>query len=255
MTLNDARRGQILEILNESAEVRVARLAEQLRVSEMTVRRDLKALEDQGALKRVYGGAVNARAAPLPPVARREPLRGAEKVAIARLAARLVEPGASVFIGGSSTTAHLADELARGPQASVSTQSIAVAQRLAAGVQQDVRLFGGILRPDAGVLIGSEMIELLERRVFDVAFFGIVAVDARFGFLDPTEWHVHLKRAVRRRARRLVIVADHTKFAARSDFCALEFDAVDTLVTDRPPPEDCARALVDAGVRVIAGTA
>ena len=112
------RRGQILEIISETDEVRVTRLAEKLQVSEMTVRHDLKAFEAAGVLKRVYGGAATTRSPALPPMTRRETRRSADKTAIAKSAARLVEPSSNVLIGASSTTAYLAQELAYGPVAS-----------------------------------------------------------------------------------------------------------------------------------------
>ena len=251
MTLNAVRREQILDILNESYEVRVVRLARQLQVSEMTIRRDLKVLEEEGVLRRVHGGAVTAAPVTVPSMSTRTPLRDAEKAAIGRLAATLVEPKTQVFIGGSSTTFHLSRALARGPQAAYATNSIIAAQELASGHQRDIRVFGGMLRAEVGTLLGGEVIQSVEQRIFDFAFIGILAIDPKFGFLDPTEWHVHLKRTVRRRARQVVVVADHSKFSARGEFCSFKFEEVDILVTDCAPSPENAALLEESGVRIL----
>ena len=238
MSLHIVRHEKVLEILDETSSVRVARLAEQLQVSEMTVRRDLQMLEEQGKLRRVHGGAVLTSPQAMEPVSKRAAHQLAEKQKIGALAARLIEPGMHAYIGGGSTTKELAEQLSAGPEGRFSTNSIEIAETIARHSQQDVCLLGGSLRSRARTLIGPETIEMLERRVFDLACIGIAAIDPQDGFLEPTEWHAWLVRTLRRRAGRLAVLADHSKFRARSDFRVLDFEEVDVLVTDRTPPED-----------------
>ena len=238
MSLHIVRHERILEILDETSSVRVARLAEQLQVSEMTVRRDLQMLEEQGKLRRVHGGAVLTSPQAMEPASKRAAHQLAETRKIGALAAKLIEPGTHVYIGGGSTTMELAEQLSAGPEARFSTNSIEIAETIARDFQQDVSLLGGSLRSQARTLIGPEAIEMLERRVFDLACIGIAAIDAKDGFLEPTEWHAWLVRTLRRRAGRLAVLADHSKFHARSDFRVLDFEEVDVLVTDRSPPEE-----------------
>ncbi len=232
------RHEKILEILDETASVRVARLAKQLQVSEMTVRRDLQMLEEQGKLRRVHGGAVLTAPQALESTQARATRQLAEKQKIAELAADLIEPGMTVYIGGGSTTNALAEQLSFGPLGRFTTNSIEIAEIIARQAQQDVYLLGGNLRSRARTLIGPEAIEMLERRVFDLACIGVAAIDSKDGYLEPTEWHAWLVRTLRRRAGRLAVLADHSKFRARSDFRVLDFEEVDVLVTDRAPPEE-----------------
>ncbi|MCG8358612.1 MAG: DeoR/GlpR family DNA-binding transcription regulator [Kiloniellales bacterium] len=251
MALNDLRQEQILEILEENREVQVTRLATQLQVSEMTIRRDLKLLEQRGRLKRVYGGAVATSNQAFAPVADRASVNSDEKERIAATAEGLVTKDMRVFVNGGSTTLALARRLARGTAAQFTTNSIEAAQVVAAGGVSDVTLLGGTLRRDAGTLIGPEALEMLERRSFDLAIVGITAIHPSYGFLDPTEWHAYSSRVLRQRSRQVVILADHTKFEADSDIRSFDARDVDILVTDRRPPESHAALLTEGGIEVL----
>ena len=250
LPLNDLRQEQILEILEENREVQVARLAEQLQVSEMTIRRDLKLLEQRGRLKRVYGGAVATASYAFTPVESRASVNAAEKERIAELAETLVANDMRVYVDGGSTTLSLARRLAHGAAAHYTTSSIAVAQTIAAGGISEVTLLGGTLRRNAGTLIGPECLEMLERRSFDIVFAGIAAIHPRHGFLDPTEWHAYQARVLRQHSRQVVVLADHSKFDADSDIRSYDYADVDMLVTDRRPPERYEDNLTAAGVRL-----
>ncbi len=251
MPLNDLRQEQILEILEENREVQVARLAEQLQVSEMTIRRDLKLLEQRGRLKRVYGGAVATANYAFTSVESRASINAAEKERIAAIAETLVAKDMRIYVDGGSTTLSLAHRLAFGPAAHYTTSSIAVAQAIASGGVSEVTLLGGTLRRNAGTLIGPECLEMLERRSFDIVFAGIAAIHPRHGFLDPTEWHAYQARVLRQRSEQVVILADHSKFEANSDIRSFDFADVDMLITDRDPPEAYAGRLAEAGIRLL----
>ena len=251
MALNDLRREQILDILEENREVQVARLAAHLQVSEMTIRRDLKLLEKRGRLKRVYGGAVATSAQAFDSVTSRATLNTDAKDAIASLAATLVEKQMRIFVNGGSTALALAKLLAYGATIQVTTNSIEAAQSIAAGAISDVTLLGGTLRRNAGTLIGPEVLEMIERRTFDITFLGIAAIHPHYGFLDPTEWHAYSARVLRQQSRKVVLLADHSKFEADSDIRSFEYREVDVLVTDRAPPDSHATALAEGEVEVL----
>ena len=251
MALGPVRHQQILDLLDESKEVYVARLAEELQVSEMTIRRDLKLLEESGRLKRVHGGAVSVLAkAPVSLIDRADIEREA-KDAIARLAVSMIEPGQHILITSSSTTLVLAQHLVRGPYAHYVTNSIDMALLLGASGSHDVVLTGGIVRPSTRTLIGTDMLRQIESRVFDMCFLGVLAIDLEHGFLGPTEWHAYAQGAVRRHCRRVVALADHTKFGAISNFRVAGFGDLDALVTDRPPPPEFRARFEQAGTDVI----
>lgn len=251
MSLHAVRHERILELLDEKASVRVSRLARQLQVSEMTVRRDLQMLEEQGKLRRVHGGAVLTASFAVEPAAQRAARQLSEKGRIADFAVDLIEPDMNVYIGGGSTTKVLAARCSQVPSARFTTNSIEVAEAIADQRPQDVYLLGGALRGGARTMIGPETIEMIERRLFDVVFVGMAGIDPTDGFLEPTEWHAWLVRTLRRRAGKMIVLADHTKFDARSDFRVLGFGETDILVTDRPPPQSHVTQMIDAGLDLL----
>ena len=251
MALSPVRHQQILDLLDDSRQVYVARLAEELQVSEMTIRRDLTLLEQRGRLKRVHGGAVSVAAAdPVSLVDRAEVQRDA-KEAIARLAVPLIEPDRHILITGSSTTLVLAQHLVDGPRAYYVVNSIDVALLLGASGHLDVVLTGGFVRPSTRTLIGTDMLRQIESRVFDLCFVGAKAIDLEHGFLGPTEWHAYAQRIIRQQCRWVVALADHTKFGAISRFRVAGFDEMDAVITNRIPPADFCTRLDQAGVDVI----
>lgn len=251
MTLHVVRHNSILEILDEESEVRVARLAEKLSVSEMTIRRDLAMLESQGKLQRVFGGAIRTSENPSETVAKRAAQRTGEKRAIARQAVALVETGMDVFVGGGSTTRLLGEESPSGASVRYTTNSLEIAALFCESASRDVHVLGGALRRGAKTLMGPETIEMIERRSFDLTFIGITAIEARHGFLEPTEWHAWLVKTLRKRSGKLAVLADHTKFQALSDLRVLGFGEVDVLVTDRAPPVEHVEAMSSHRIRTI----
>ena len=251
MTLSAARHQQILDLLDERKEVYVTRLAEALQVSEMTIRRDLKLLEERGRLTRVHGGAVRVAAVSPISLADRAHVQRDAKEAIARLAAPLIAPGSHVLITSSSTTLVLGQYLVDGPRAHYVTNSIDMALLLGVTGHHDAVLTGGTIRPPTRTLIGTDMLRHIESRVFDLAFVGTMAIDLEHGFLGPTEWHAYAHRVVRRQCRRVVVLADHTKFGAVSSFRIGGLDGVDTLITDRAPPAEFRAAFERLGTELI----
>ena len=191
------------------------------------------------------------RTAPRAPVVSRATENAEEKERIAATASAMVEKEMRIYLNGGSTVRALARRLASGPAAQYTTNSIEEALTIANGGVSDAVLLGGTLRRHAGTLIGPESLEMIERRTFDIAFVGITAIHVRFGFLDPTEWHVYVGRVLRQRSRRLVVLADHSKFFADSDIRSFDFNDVDTVVTDRPPPDEHAEVMARASVEVV----
>ena len=133
------------------------------------------------------------------------------------------------------------------------TNSIEVAQSIAAGAISDVTLLGGTLRRNAGTLIGPEVPgddRAPERSTSPSP--GIAAIHPHYGFLDPTEWHAYSGAACCGSNRsKVVLLADHSKFEANSDIRSFDFADVDMLITDRDPPEAYAGRLAEAGIRLL----
>jgi DeoR family glycerol-3-phosphate regulon repressor len=246
------RRQSILGRLAATGEVAVTALAAELGCSEKTIRRDLDALARGGHLSRQHGGAIAAAPPGLAPVLRRADRDREAKTRAAALVPPLVPPGGLVFLGGGSTMLAVAARLG-GVPASIGFVTIMpdIAQLLAAGGRHEVHLAGGRLDPATQCLDGAEMRHFLEARRFDLALVGASAIDAGDGVMGPSAAHLDLAAVVSRRARRLAVVADASKFGRSDRYALYGFDRLAALVTDRAPPEPFAARLAASGTALI----
>jgi len=249
------RHERLLARLAAEGTVRVGELAAELDVSEMTVRRDIRALADAGLVRRVHGGAAPARPTALEPTftAKTSHARAA-KTAIARAAADLVGPGASVALSAGTTTHLCALELAARARTdlTVVTNSPPVAEAFgnAPGERPEVVLTGGTLTPSRA-LVGPLAVAALATLRVDVLLLGVHGLDADAGLTTPNLLEAETDRALVASAGRVVVVTDSSAWGnvGLGRFGGL--DDVDVVVTDDALPAHARTALDDAGVRVV----
>ncbi|MDI2126492.1 DeoR/GlpR family DNA-binding transcription regulator [Yinghuangia seranimata] len=243
------RRAVILEEVRRRGAVRVAELTRQLNVSDMTVRRDLDALARAGEVVKVHGGAVAPEDTRThePDFATKSALQSAAKRQIALAAARLVAPGSAIALSGGSTAAALARSLTDVERLTVVTNSVPVAdvfesaRREGRGADALVVLTGGV-RTRSDALVGPVADQAIRSLNFDVLFLGVHGLSAQAGLSSPNLAEAETNRLLVASARRVVVVADHTKWGVvgLSSFAAL--DEVDTWVTDAGLPDDVGEA-------------
>lgn len=241
-----ARRYRILQLVSEGETPAVGSMAAAFGVSTETIRRDLKALDKQGKLHRVYGGALPIGQQPQPPLSVRINEEATGKRSIGTLVAGLVQHNQWVFIGGGSTAMAAARALAAGPRLRVVTHMPAIADVMIEGGDHRVILTGGEYHPKYRNLVGDIVFDTLSSRAFDVAILGAYGVDETRGIVDNGEFGHRLKRFLMQRSQRTVWVADASKFGQPGHLCTAEFGSIDTIVTDRPPPPRIARRLAEA---------
>jgi DeoR/GlpR family transcriptional regulator of sugar metabolism len=225
----------IVEELRREGAVRVSELTGLLAVSEMTVRRDLDALAAAGVLEKVHGGATlrGGLSADEPGFEAKSHRQLNEKEAIARAAARLVEPGQSVGLSAGTTTWRLAHHLARVPDLTVVTNSIQAANVLHREPRPDltVVLTGGIRTP-SDALVGPIAVNAIRSLHLDVLFMGTHGVTVDVGLTTPNLLEAETNRALVASTDRLVVVADHTKWGVRGLSRIAGLDDVHVFVTD-----------------------
>ena len=223
----------IVERARASGRVEVAALAEELRVTTETVRRDLTTLERHALLRRVHGGAIPIeRLGFEPALAARDSVLTAEKERIARLAlAELPEEG-SILLDAGTTTARLADALPTDRELVVLTNALPIAMSLSVRPNITVLMLGGRVRGRTQAAVDAWALQALADSYVDVAFIGTNGISPDRGLTTPDTTESAVKRAMIRAARRTVVLADHTKVGQDhlSRFAAL--DEIDTLITD-----------------------
>lgn len=253
-TFKEERWQAILALLSEEGRIRVGRLAERLGVSEATVRRDLVAMQARGMLQRTHGGAML-----LPPTAlevsfaESQTRALAEKRAIGRRAAELVQEGDAIIIESGSTTLEFARYLGEITRLKVLTNSLAIARELAMREEVEVMLLGGTLRRQSASLVGPWVAEILQGVRVDKAFLGVNGISAGFGLSAPNPYTAESRRSMIQAARQRVALADHTKLGVESLYRVAPLSALDILVTDSHSSEDQQAALREAGVEVLIG--
>ena len=251
----ELRQAHLMEQLRKTGFVSVAEAAAALVVSEMTIRRDLIDLENEGRLVRTHGGAIAPESKLPQPFDVEEPAfeqrlrrNNPAKEAIASLAASLVGPRQTVALDVGSSTFVLAARLVTVPSIKVFTNSLRIASLLGRE-RRDVYLPGGEVRGDEMSMCGPTAIAQFEQLWFDIAFIGAAGLtDA--GFFDYSLEDSELKRVYLRRASRKVLLCDAAKFNHRSLVQVAPLDAIDMVITNAAPSGALAEALGSANVEV-----
>jgi DeoR/GlpR family transcriptional regulator of sugar metabolism len=248
MELRD-RHHKTLNALNEKGEVSVAELSAATGVSEMTIRRDLDELEQEGLLKRVHGGAVRVASRSYEPAYALRAGRNVEaKERIGARAAALVSEGEAVMIDVGTTPLALARALPDIPL-TVVTPDLRVANVLAGKREIRLILTGGVLRPGEQSLVGPLAEHAFEDLLCDTAFVTGGGIDVKAGLTEYNLDDAHLKRAAIAGSPRCVVLADSSKLGVVAFARVCPAERVDLLVTDESDEETLV-AFRDAGMEV-----
>ncbi|MBX9717370.1 MAG: DeoR/GlpR family DNA-binding transcription regulator [Microbacteriaceae bacterium] len=247
------RRALIEQRVLDEGEIDFTSLATELGVSEMTIRRDVEALEVKGVLRRVMGGAISVgSAAAEPSFEARAALAATEKAHIASAVVDLLHEGETVIIDSGSSALAVAREIrSRHLPLTVITPSLLVATELSTETDTEVYVTGGQLRPGELSLIGAGAQASFE--IFNATTFvmGVAGVADGAGVTDYHHDEAHVKRAAARSAQRIIVVADSSKLGQVQLISIAKLADLDTLVTDGPPEHPAVRSAREAGVTVI----
>jgi DeoR family transcriptional regulator of aga operon len=246
------RQSAIRRELEGNGRVSIAGLKDRLAVSEVTIRADLKHLEQRGVLTRVRGGAVAARYGTLElPLEQAITANRAEKIAIGARAASMVRDGQTVIIDVGSTTTEMARALS--PDLSgvnVITNGLNIALILEAFPGISVIVTGGTLRRLQHSLVAPLGTLLLGQLRADVAFLGCNGVHPARGFTNTNIAEAEIKQAMVRSADHVVVLADHDKIGKVASAFVADVPAANLLITDANADEAVLENLRSAGLSV-----
>jgi DeoR/GlpR family transcriptional regulator of sugar metabolism len=251
------RQSLILQAVRSDGSARVSDLTQRLGVSDMTIRRDLEALARDGLVEKVHGGAVlpGTPAGHEPGLEARLVLDRSEKNAIANAAARLVRPGTAIAVTAGTTTLALAQCLLDVPGLTIVTNSLRVMNAFDGthgldGTADTVVLTGGV-RTATDALVGPIADLSIRSLHFDLLFLGCYGFDADAGLTTPNLAEAETNRTFMRVARRVVLLADHTKWGLVSLSSFARLNEVDVLVTDDMLPADARAQVAEAVGEVV----
>jgi DeoR/GlpR family transcriptional regulator of sugar metabolism len=229
-----ARRQELLARLAASGYLSSAGVAAELGVSEMTIRRDLRRLAEEGLARRVAGGASLPGAGGAEPFEARRRSAAPEKRAIARTAAHLLDGAGSVALDAGTTVAEITEFLPAG--VSVVSHSLPVIIACGPGGGHELVALGGFYEPSTRSFTGPATWSAAHELAVDVAVLSCTAVDAR-GLYSANPVDAEIKRALIASAERVIVLADRHKLGSRASVRFATPDVVDVLVTDGAPDD------------------
>lgn len=248
------RQNEILASVKSRGACSIVELATQLNVSDETIRRNIKPLVRQGLIEKVHGGIVlSQNQEPEPPFEKRMHDQIEEKLLISRLVADIISNGDSIMLDTGSTTAYVARALTNHRNLSVVTNCTEIARTLVREPSNRVHICGGALRPDDWATFGPAAIDFVRQFHVNYAILSIGGVTEQGAFMDYHLEEAEFSRAVIEQARKTIVVADHSKFGNTNFIKVCNFDQIDMVVVDRPPPTSIMAGFEEAGVVVING--
>lgn len=247
------RRQKITELVNREGQITFARLKQAFPdMSEMTLRTDLKYLDENGAIIRIHGGAKSIETvAGTDGLLAHRTVRNQElKMQIARKAVALLHSCGSVFLDSGSTTTVFSRYIPDEPR-QIFTSGISCATELAALNHASVHILGGQLNRYSLSVAGSRSILELQSYNFDVCFLGVTSFNPKVGFCCEGQEDCILKQVAISRAAYTVALMDSTKFGLTNTHCICPPDGVDAVVTDDALTEAQRKYFEDQGITVI----
>lgn len=249
----EERRRAILNRLKQNGRVSVRALSDEMQVSTVTIRQDLRVLDEEGLLERTYGGAVlrqpeNSSFVPEAPFDIRNSERAHEKTAIAQLAAQIVQEGQAIALDASTTAYALVPFLKQFHQLTVITNSLIIAQSFPDKSGIEVLIPGGRLRKDSVSLVGRP--DGLPDVNLNLGFFGARGLSIQRGMSDSDPDEVAMKRAMIARCIHTVVIVDSSKWGQVAPYTVLPGDGIGHVISTSAAPAALVDQFRQAGTHV-----
>lgn len=247
------RRQKITELINREGQVTFARLKSAFPdMSEMTLRTDLRYLDEMGAIIRIHGGAksIETVAGTDGFLAQRTIRNHDLKIQIAQKAAALIRGQSSVFLDSGSTTTTLSKYVPDGPR-QIFTSGLTCAMELAALKDATVQVIGGTLNKYSQSVAGSRSVLEIQSYHFDICFIGVTSYSPEIGFCCEASNDCELKKAAMKQSSYVVALMDSSKFGMVNTNRICPVDEVDIVISDNALTEEQRKHFADHGVPVI----
>jgi len=242
------RQKHLLDILRKNGRIVAKEVAQELNLSEDTIRRDLRELANDGHLQRVHGGALPASTA-TQDLHARQSISSSEKVSLGRAGASLIQPGQVIFLDGGTTTVQLARHLDKEMELTIVTHSPSIAVELI-DHKADVQLIGGRLFKHSMVSVGAAAVDAIRRVRADTYFMGVTGLHAETGLSTGDAEEAMIKRTIAEAAAEVTVLASSEKLGAASPFIIGPLDLVSTIIVTKDTPDTAYLPLKHAGVHV-----
>lgn len=230
--LREQRHEIILQALNKFGIIKVTDLTEKFKMTEMTIRRDLRFLEEKGLLIRIHGGArtlEGAKFEELSPIEKRS-VNIDKKIQIAKIASNLVKDNDNVYIGPGTTTEHICDYI-KADNIKIITNCLNIFEKCKDNKQFEVILIGGRLRSKTNTFVGGFANELLSSIRTDKAFVGANGILDN-NIMTSNEEEGQCQKIIMNNSIERYVICDCTKFEKEDFYTLYKLDDITALITD-----------------------
>jgi DeoR family fructose operon transcriptional repressor len=251
MLYEEERKVKIAQYVQEHSRASVPELSQYFEVSESTIRRDLKELEESKLLKRTHGGAVFMQEVNFEPTfIEKEDKFRKEKESIARKAAEFIKDGDTILLDSGTTIFHLAKEIKFFSNLTVVTNSLILAHELQGFKGIEVLVTGGVLRQQTLALVGPIAEQSLKMVCVDKAFIGTNGMDIRQGLTTPNLIEAASKRKMIEAAKEVILLSDHTKEGKVSFGKFADLEEIDKYIVSDGISEEYVKAVKRVGKEI-----
>jgi len=246
------RKLRIQKIIRSRGVVRVSNLVDVLGVSQITIRRDLEKLEEEGFLERTHGGAILSHRLQLEPsFTEKNSINQEAKRLIGMAAAQLVEDGDTLLINSGSTTLRIFPNLVGIKNLRVVTNNMGAFLETR-GIDLELILTGGIFRGQSNSLVGSFAVRNIQKVIATKCFIGVDGISRKHGLTTPVLQEAEVARTMIDCTKgAVIVVADPSKLGVVSNFSTATIDQVNTLVTSKGVDDEYLAELEEEGIKVI----
>ncbi|MGJ7032275.1 DeoR/GlpR family DNA-binding transcription regulator [Niabella hirudinis] len=242
----------ILNKLKKEGKVAILDLAEEINISSVTIRKDLKMLEERNLLFRTKGGgSLTNPYAVDKPINEKELINAEEKRRIARAALTVIGQTDSIIIGSGSTVFELARILYPDHKMTAITPALKVGLELNNRPNIEVLQLGGLIRPNSSSVAGIQALQVLDEISCDLLFLGVDGIDLEHGVSISNIAEASLNRKMIEVSQKLILLADSSKFNKRGLGKICNLDQVEYIVTDKRISEKTVFALQEKGIKVL----
>lgn len=245
----------ILDKLKNEGFVGVAELSKDMDVTMVTVRKDLKLLEDKGLLYRSHGSAtpispyVNDRS-----VNEKKLVQVDEKDKIAALAVQMIQEDEAIIIGSGTTVMALAKAIPKNMKLTVLTGAMNVTMALINNQNTEVVQLGGVVRKSSSSVVGHYAEDMLVNFACSKLFLGVDGISPEFGLTTSNMMEAHLNSKMIKSVQKTIVLADSSKFRRKGFGKICEIDDIDVIITDEGISESYKAELEERGIEVLIAT-
>lgn len=247
------RSRKILDILAKEGSARIEKLCRELCYSRSTIRRDLVELEQLGVVRRRNGLVSYVQSSARERDFRLRQFENIEqKDYIAKLAAKYVKSGMTIFMDSSTTVRHMLPYLSKVEGVVAATNGIGLASDIVNGNYKNIELFmvGGYYRDNLGAVVGEEALDFISRLRADICFISCLSVLVQ-GFYEASMQQAYVKKKMMQYSGKVIMLADSSKFGQDYKYQLAPLENAHLIISEKRPPEEFAEAIEAVGCRIL----